>query len=73
MNKIEKYCNMCGKNIKESGLDREDYLLIEKEWGYFSDKDGEKHTICMCENCYDLWIKSMKKPPIVEEVTELLN
>lgn len=69
----EKYCNMCGKKIAETGLDREDSVTIIKKWGYFSGKDEEQHTICLCEKCYDSWIKSFRIPPHVEEVTELLS
>ena len=72
--KQSKYsCNICGKEIRKSGQYPEDSLYIEKEWGYFSDKDGERHIIRMCENCYDMWIKSFHIPPHVEEVTEILN
>lgn len=73
MKQLEKCCNMCGKKIRESGLERDDSVVIEKKWGYFSEKDGEKHTIILCENCYDLWIESLKIPPYVEDVTELLS
>lgn len=73
MKQIDKCCNMCGKKIKETGLEREDYLMIDKNWGYFSDKDGERHRIVLCETCYDMWIKSLKIPPVVEEVTEILS
>lgn len=69
---MEKHCNMCGKKIKESGLDREDTLVIEKKWGYFSKKDGEIHKIRLCEECYDRWITSLKIPPERKENTELL-
>ena len=54
MNQREKCCNMCGKRIKEeAGILKEDYLVIEKKWGYFSEKDGEIHKIRLCEECYD--------------------
>ncbi|MBE5956665.1 MAG: hypothetical protein E7253_09455 [Lachnospiraceae bacterium] len=66
-------CNICGKEIKETGISREDSLYIEKKWGYFSEKDGERHIIRMCEACYDMWIKSFKIPPQMEEITELLS
>lgn len=72
MKQPKHYCNMCGKTIVESGLSREDSVYIEKQWGYFSEKDGEKHVIRLCEKCYDMWIKSFQTPPHVEEVTEIL-
>ena len=47
--------------------------IIEKIWGYFSnDKDGQKHRICLCESCYDSWIREFKYAPEIEDVTELL-
>ena len=73
MNQMEKCCNMCGKTMVETGFDREDSLFIQKKWGYFSNKDGEQHTIQLCETCYDLWIKTFQIPPHVEEITEFLS
>ena len=46
----EIYCNSCGKKIETTdNIKREDYLSIKKEWGYFSKKDGEIHSI-FCVN-----------------------
>lgn len=59
---IEKvFCNICGKEIEKDiyGYHR-DYLHIEKDWGYNSNKDGENHSIDICEECYDNLIKSFK-------------
>ncbi len=54
VDKVDKvFCNMCGKPIlidKNGNL--EDYIHIEKKWGYNSDMDGEKHTIDLCQECY---------------------
>ena len=50
--KIEKiYCNLCGEEIKKAdGSDIfEDHLSVEKNWGYFSKKDGENHSFDICE------------------------
>ena len=34
-------CNKCGKEIVVTrGIPQEDVLDIEKQWGYFSEKDG---------------------------------
>ena len=69
----EIYCNSCGKKIETTDNNkREDYLSIKKEWGYFSKKDGEIHSIFLCESCYDIWSKQFKLPVKVEEQTELL-
>lgn len=66
-------CNKCGKIIclKEE-VEKADYLKVEKNWGYFSDKDGICHKICICEECYDAWIKTFEIPPEEKENTELL-
>ena len=69
----EIYCNSCGKKIETTdNIKREDYLSIKKEWGYFSKKDGEIHSIFLCESCYDIWTKQFKLPVKVEKQTELL-
>ena len=69
----EIYCNSCGKKIETTdNIKREDYLSIKKEWGYFSKKDGEIHSIFLCKSCYDIWTKQFKLPVKVEEQTELL-
>ena len=50
--KTEKtiYCNGCGRRIgkDENGV-MEEMLMVEWNWGYFSRKDGEKHSFCLCE------------------------
>lgn len=69
----EVYCNSCGKKIEiTENKKREDYLFIKKEWGYFSKKDGEIHSIFLCEPCYDKWTEQFRIPVKVEEQTELL-
>ena len=51
---------------------REDYISIKKEWGYFSNKDGQIHIFHICESCYDTWTGQFRIPVKVEEQTELL-
>ncbi len=66
-------CNMCGKLIHVwDGKETEDYLKVEKKWGYFSEKDGITHRFCICEDCYKQWISSFQIPVMDEETTELL-
>lgn len=75
MEKKEKkiYCNCCGKAIGKEGTDkREDYLEVRKEWGYFSDKDGDIHHFILCESCYDQFIKQFCIPVEKTIQTELL-
>lgn len=69
----EIYCNKCGKRIRSSrGIAQEGVLRVEKSWGYFSGKDGEKHSFDLCEDCYDGVIAGFKLPVEIEEETELL-
>ncbi len=61
-------CNGCGKEItKEKDIIREGVLQVEWNWGYFSGKDGEKHSFCLCESCYDKIRKTFVLPVTVEE------
>ena len=70
---VSKKCNCCGKEIKEEqGVRKEDVLEIVKDWGYFSEKDMERHRIIVCETCYDQWISGFCIPPQVTERTEVL-
>lgn len=70
---VSKKCNCCGKEIKEEqGMPKEDVLTIVKDWGYFSDKDMERHQLIICEACYDKWVSGFRIPPEVTERTEVL-
>ena len=64
-------CNMCGRKIIFGEKhDKEDYLLIRKEWGYFSRKDGNRYTIRMCEECFDRFVDDCVVSPEIDDVTE---
>ena len=67
MKKTEIICHCCGKIIGQA-----DYLHIEKEWGYFSDKDGECHSFDLCEKCFDRLELKFKIPADVWETTTLI-
>lgn len=61
-------CNGCGKTLaSENGELREDALLVEWNWGYFSGKDGETHAFCLCESCYDAVTAQFALPVTVKE------
>ncbi len=72
----EKKCNKCGKRLKteqQMGKTGESSMItIEIPWGYFSEKDGEIHKIVLCEDCYDIWIRSFQIPVEIREDVELL-
>ncbi len=66
-------CNMCGMEYEtENEIARKDFLCIEKDWGYFSEKDGQRHEIIICENCYDKWVKQLRVKPLITQTKELL-
>ncbi len=66
-------CNCCKKMIQEGdAIPRKEYLHVEKEWGYFSDKDGERQGFDLCEPCYDAWVKGFQIPVASQEITELI-
>ena len=70
---IEVRCNKCGKMLKvENGLLKEGVFSTEVCFGYFSKKDGQKHEIDLCEECYDKWTEGFKVPVRVREQTEFL-
>lgn len=63
----EVICDCCGQSCKkkEYVVDNPDnpeygnvekvfeYMSIEAHWGYYSNKDTEKWTAQICENCVD--------------------
>lgn len=66
-------CNCCGKSLKLcNGMATEGVCHIDITWGYFSDMDGENHSLDLCEECYIKWINNFKVPVSVKERTELL-
>ena len=66
-------CNMCGnKWDDQKTILQKDFLVIQKDWGYFSKKDGIHHEIIICEECYDKWIATLKISPEVSDITEFL-
>ncbi len=66
-------CNKCKKEIKvEKGIIKEGCFSADTLFGYFSNKDGSRHSFDLCEECYDKMIKEFAIPVQEEEVTELL-
>ncbi len=61
-------CNQCGKEIQVvNGQAREGVFSADYSWGYFSEKDGEKHSFELCEECYDALLKGFRIPAEIEE------
>ena len=60
-------CNKCGKVIRvNDGIPEADVLSVEKRWGYFSEKDNERHSFDLCEECYDEWVATLQIPIEIE-------
>ena len=69
----EIYCNKCGKKIiTDKGIIKEGVFSITYGWGYFSRKDGETHSLDLCEDCYDELIKTFKLPINIVERNEIV-
>lgn len=61
-------CNQCGKEIPVAdGQAREGVFSVDYNWGYFSKKDGERHSFELCEECYDTLLKGFRIPAEIEE------
>lgn len=74
--KVPERCNCCGKTLqtgKTKSGEPEEVVRIQKEWGYFSKKDLECHSILLCENCYDNWIRTFKIPVKIRIKKEVLS
>ena len=60
-------CNKCGKEIPVSGgHEMKGVFSVDYEWGYFSEKDGERHAFDLCETCYDALLQSFLIPVEIE-------
>ena len=71
----QKFCNCCGKEFvrkQDSQICLEDYVEIDKLWGYFSKKDGLRQRMCICEECFSKWTGTFCVPPAEYEQQELL-
>ena len=58
------FCNICGEKIhkNEHGY-YDDFLSIEKKWGYHSQFDSETHYIDICQSCYKVFLGKLKLEP----------
>ncbi len=66
-------CNVCGKELKvENGIVTEGVCSVDYNWGYFSGKDGERHSFDICEQCYDRIVKQFSIPIDIDENRELI-
>ena len=63
----EIVCNICGEKILKNEFGYfEDFLEINKTWGYHSSFDGETHDFDICMQCYKKFLDEMKIKPSSE-------
>lgn len=66
-------CNYCGKSLLvEASIIKEDFIEINKKWGYFSKKDGKTCKAIICENCADKLFATFEVPVEICDTIELL-
>lgn len=66
-------CNKCGRELKvEDGYLKEGCFYVDYVFGYFSKKDGMRHSWDLCEECYDEWVSQMAIPAQIGEENEIL-
>ena len=66
-------CNQCKKELKvQNGILMEGCFHAETAFGYFSNKDGKRHSFDLCEECYDKMKEGLAIPAEEEEISELL-
>lgn len=66
-------CNRCGRKLKvEDGYLKEGCFSAETSFGYFSRKDGTRHSFDLCEDCYDTLTESFQIPVEVKNETEFV-
>ena len=58
-------------NVK-NGIILEGNFSVEYNWGYFSNKDCERHILDLCEECYNQIVKEFKIPVDIESNIEVL-
>lgn len=70
---LEMFCDCCNRKINvENGIIKEGVFSIDYSWGYFSKKDGEIHSIDLCEECYDRIMKENNINIFRKENNELI-
>ena len=66
-------CNQCKKELNvKNGILMEGGFHGEVTFGYFSNKDGKKHSFDLCEECYDKMIDGFAILVEEEEISEMI-
>ena len=70
---VQVVCNRCKRMLPvENGIVLEDYLHVDKTWGYFSNQDGEQIVFDLCEDCTKTLIKQFRLPAYQKEAREYM-
>lgn len=70
---VEINCNKCKKKIiVENDVIKEGIFSVDYRWGYFSQKDGIKHSFDLCEDCYDSFVSEFQISVDEGEYTEFV-
>lgn len=71
---IKVICNGCGEEtLAENYIIKKDFLSVKKDWGYFSERDGETDQWDLCERCYEKVVDSFRIHMNISDTTELMN
>lgn len=61
----ELICDRCGKSSGRSDdtnyENKVEFASFKTSWGYFSDKDGDRHAWDLCEKCYDEMLVELER------------
>ena len=53
---LDVVCDACGRSCvpeNSEGPGWAEFAVVEANWGYFSEKDGDKYYKEICESCFD--------------------
>lgn len=71
--KTKVLCNKCKRELPmKRNIVLEDFIEVNKKWGYFSKKDGKTYSFVLCEECSDKLMESFLIPVEITDTTELL-
>lgn len=70
-----KSCDSAARGFWDPDFVANEYATLSAMWGFCSDKDTEKHSCVMCEQCYNkiaAYIKSLGGTIKIEHYSPLL-
>jgi len=72
---VRTFCNSCGIIVEPNPCsDISSHIaVIFATWGYGSGKDGEDHTLHICELCYDKFVDKCVLKPTIDGLKGMIN